>query len=540
VQPFQAMAFWRMEVMLRLLSFAFLGVSGKDPPCPEDATVMTCAEWCKTVYPGSRATMSGSSCARLSAKDIERGIGPACTCYDSGYENELKSCRSRCPKDEGAVEEMSQDDGSCFGSTGKETCRADQLTSTSERYLLYDVKPGEGFNLQREVFPRVGWIVAQLNAGRGGCSTVGTCTRWSLVLPPWCRLAHWRRASEAHVPWERFFDAKALRSTNITVLEFYEYVEKAGAPNVDLVVSTTTERQSRSQMMSKPRRSGGFYGFARTSQQCFNSGSLRPPRQEWMEQEMRWRVTYSGNCAKGVAAVDHRCAVLADSSGRDWVDLVQAAAREGARSVLLKAADAVSPPSKEELDDLGLREAMLFAQPIRDAGERYIREILQSKPFLAVHCRRTDFLHAREATTPSVEAIVDQLELALRDFDLHQVYVATDAPDDLKDILKAKVRTGGVFFLDDMDLKADSSLLEGELAAIEMWIAARATAFIGTQESRFTMHIQLERSWLGKAFETSNRELCKSLASRRCMSPYYKAAGRRGTQHEDYWEPLRT
>lgn len=25
---------------------------------------------------------------------------------------------------------------------------------------------------------------------------------------------------------------------------------------------------------------------------------------------------------------------------------------------------------QEELDDLGLREAMLFAQPIRDAGER--------------------------------------------------------------------------------------------------------------------------------------------------------------------------
>ena len=32
----------------------------------------------------------------------------------------------------------------------------------SERYLLYDVKPGEGFNLQREVFPRVGWIATWL------------------------------------------------------------------------------------------------------------------------------------------------------------------------------------------------------------------------------------------------------------------------------------------------------------------------------------------------------------------------------------------
>ncbi|CAL1130143.1 unnamed protein product [Cladocopium goreaui] len=375
-------------------------------------------------------------------------------CYDSGYEKELKSCRSKCPVEEDPAEALGADDaegGTCFGSTGRDTCRADQLTDEwgSERYLLYDVKPGEGFNLQREVFPRVGWIVAQLNARCSG----DRCPRWTLVLPPWCRLAHWRRASEEHVPWEHFFDAKALRSTNITVLEFYEFVAKAGGPKVDLVISSTTERQSRNQMMSKPRKSGGFYGFTRTPQQCFSGGrgSLKLPRQEWMPEELRWRVTYSGNCAEGVAAIDHRCAVLADSSARDWVDLVLASMREGARSVLLKAADAVSPPNKEELDQLGLREAMLFAKPIRDMGERYMQEVLQSKPFLAVHCRRTDFLRAREATTPSVEAVAEQLELALADFGLQQVYIATDAPDDLREVLRSQVRTGRIFFLEDLN-----------------------------------------------------------------------------------------
>lgn len=288
--------------------------------------------------------------------------------------------------------------------------------------------------------------------------------------------------------------------------------------------------------MSKPRKSGGFYGFTRNVQQCYTSGSLTPPRQEWMAKEQRWQVTYSGSCADGVAAVDHRCAVLADSSARDWVDLALSAMREGARSVLLKAADSVSPPGKEELDALGLREAMLFAKPLRDLGERYMRDVLQSKPFLAVHCRRTDFLKVREATTPSVEAVVEQLELALADFNLDQVYVATDAPNDLRDNLKSGVRTGEVFFLEDFRDADLSGLLEGELAAIEMWIAARATAFIGTQESRFTMHIQTERSWLGKNFGSSNREFCKSLASRRCVSPYFKTNGRRGSQHREYWE----
>lgn len=32
------------------------------------------------------------------------------------------------------------------------------------------------------------------------------------------------------------------------------------------------------------------------------------------------------------AALEHRCAVLADSSARDWVDLILSAGREGARS----------------------------------------------------------------------------------------------------------------------------------------------------------------------------------------------------------------
>ncbi|CAE7880410.1 POFUT2 [Symbiodinium sp. KB8] len=155
-------------------------------------------------------------------------------------------------------------------------------------------------------------------------------------------------------------------------MEFYEFVKEAGGPKVDLVISTTTERQPRNQMQTKPRKSGGFYGFTNDPKSCFSGqrGSLPPPQQQWLPEDLRWEVTYSGSCDGGVAAVDHRCAVLADSSSRDFVDLVLVAMREGARSVLLKAADSVSPPAKDEMDALGLRQAMLFAPTIRDAGER--------------------------------------------------------------------------------------------------------------------------------------------------------------------------
>ncbi|CAE7931948.1 selO [Symbiodinium necroappetens] len=46
-------------------------------------------------------------------------------------------------------------------------------------------------------------------------------------------------------------------------------------------------------------------------------------------------------------------------------------------------------------------------------------------------------------------------------------------------------------------------------AIVETWIAARADFFVGTIESRFTMSIQLERSFLGKPHRSSEQEFCK-------------------------------
>ena len=45
--------------------------------------------------------------------------------------------------------------------------------------------------------------VAQLNAARGGCSSV-TCTRWSLVLPPWCRWENYGKNWDGQRTWVLF------------------------------------------------------------------------------------------------------------------------------------------------------------------------------------------------------------------------------------------------------------------------------------------------------------------------------------------------
>ena len=68
----------------------------------------------------------------------------------------------------------------CQVTSGDEKDPNDEKT----RYILYDVNPGEGFNLRRDVYMRMAVWVRSLNLQTG--------TRWVLVLPPWSHLYHWQ------------------------------------------------------------------------------------------------------------------------------------------------------------------------------------------------------------------------------------------------------------------------------------------------------------------------------------------------------------
>lgn len=89
-------------------------------------------------------------------------------------------------------------------------------TYFSFRYLLYDVNPGEGFNLRRDVYMRVTNLVKELNKEEP----------WVLVLPPWGRLYHWKSPDleQIKIPWSTFFDLPSLRE-HVPVIEFEEYLK---------------------------------------------------------------------------------------------------------------------------------------------------------------------------------------------------------------------------------------------------------------------------------------------------------------------------
>lgn len=99
----------------------------------------------------------------------------------------------------------------------KESCSS--LTPTTF-YLLYDINPGEGFNLRRDVYVRMANLVRQLREHSSSDKN------WILVLPPWGPLYHWFSydLQRTKLGWDSFFDISSL-SRFVPVIEFEQFIQ---------------------------------------------------------------------------------------------------------------------------------------------------------------------------------------------------------------------------------------------------------------------------------------------------------------------------
>lgn len=123
----------------------------------------------------------------------------------------------------------------CYNDDSSSTSSCLSLQQASQgpvrKYLLYDVNPGEGFNLRRDVYMRVARLVSLLNEDTRSA-------HWSLVLPPWGPLYHWRSKNigyQGKIKWREFFDVSSLRSY-VPVVEFEDFLH---GENVALFALTT-------------------------------------------------------------------------------------------------------------------------------------------------------------------------------------------------------------------------------------------------------------------------------------------------------------
>lgn len=172
--------------------------------------------------------------------------------------------------------------------------------------------------------------------------------------------------------------------------------------------------------------------------------------------------------------------------------------------------DSVYFHDKEQMVDRNdlfwsLRKDVLFsAHLVNHAREFQTKHSLDSRPYVAMHLRRGDFLRVHSELVPSLLEVVKIMKLLLAEHEgISHVFVATDgtlgrghgAKADVEYIQKRAPK--GVTVLQYTDPK-DTDLHMGEFALVEQILCTQAEFFIGTQTSMFSDIVMQERALHGK------------------------------------------
>ncbi|XP_062580232.1 GDP-fucose protein O-fucosyltransferase 2-like [Saccostrea cucullata] len=390
------------------------------------------------------------------------------------------------------------DDDIAYQTGGDDSMKIGQAKAV--RYLLYDVNPGEGFNLRRDVYMRVTTLVHELNKEEP----------WVLVLPPWGRLYHWKspELEQIKIPWSTFFDLPSLRQ-HVPVIEFEEYLKVRGEPVIDEVYYLQSFK-------------GGWTKWEEKMNitECNDrTGFVQDEEGNWHH----WFFGYEEVYAKKFACVSYmghatfiKPFLLKNTTGR---------------CIMLPRAETLLHDHFGDTGYWRARRSMVFAKHLRDIGDEFRRENLDSTdeddktvledwtkmkrkhgdalggPYVGVHLRRMDYLYAREGNLPSLKGAAKQVKKILKEYKLKKVFVATDAPSEEFEEFQSYFKKSKVYrFIPSKEIK--EKYKDGGIAIIDQWIAAHARYFIGSYESTFSFRIQEEREILGFDPETTFNRFC--------------------------------
>jgi len=376
--------------------------------------------------------------------------------------------------------------------------------SQKKKFILYDVNPGEGFNLRRDVFMRIAILVRKLNLASPD-------TTFTLVLPPWGHLYHWQTRKlgiQNKILWSVFFDVKRINNF-VPVIEFSDFLSKEGS-QINMVYylqgyeggwkdGKFEEKFKVSECLSDPvyqKDENGLYeGF------FWDYMQVRADQFECLSVQGATRVLHKFLEESGDASImlDRAENLLHDHFG----DVNYWGVRRSMRFAnhLVQISNQfrlIEFSSSDELDDT------MVHKDWRDhrAGRRG-----RGGPYACVHLRRKDYVKARQGQIPSIEGGAAQVEEKLKSRGLKNLYVATDAPD--KEFREFRSHLKGYNVVKYRPSDKDLQLYkDGGVAIIDQLICSHASYFIGSFESTFTFRIQEEREILGFPLKSTFDMLC--------------------------------
>ncbi len=310
--------------------------------------------------------------------------------------------------------------------------RGQQLRAVTVRYIFYDVNPGEGFNLRRDVFMRVAVLVKKLNElGRG---------RFVLVLPPWGGLYHWQTRElgrQTRIPWRDFFDVGSI-SRFVPAVDLEEYLARH-EPVLDEVLYLQRYKEG---------WNAGEFVEKRDFRECID-----PPRYRREEDGTGLYRGWFWDHGE-VRARRFRCLSV---QGSAWSikDLVLELLPGPGSTLMLDRAEQVLHDFFGDENYWSARRSMRFAPRLVESADAFRRQRLHSddrrdgtrladrwedqRPersperggdYLCLHLRRKDYVRSRQGQIPSLEGAAEQARRKMGELGLRRAFVATDAPEE--------------------------------------------------------------------------------------------------------------
>jgi len=378
----------------------------------------------------------------------------------------------------------------------------------SVRYILYDVNPGEGFNLRRDVYMRMAVMVKKLNKDNPQYY-------WILVLPPWGHLYHWQSRQLGHqirIPWSSFFDVSSL-DLYVPVMEFEDWIENTGGRMGAVYYlqgykegwkdGKFEEKFDLRDCIEKPRYhenhrglwQGQFFYFDEVTADTFACLSVQGHTSvlsDWLVEQFNTTESIMLDRAENLL--------------HDWFGDVE---YWGARRSMRFAPHLVERANKfrqeefirgDKLDNtvLALDWREDIEQPRNYKGGDYA----------CIHLRRGDYARGRGSSVASVGGAAKQIKAKMKERKLKKLFVATDAGDKEWEEFEEKMGYKIELFRywpteDELEKYKD-----GGVAIIDQLVCSRAQYFLGSKDSTFSFRIQEEREILNYPLKDTFDMLC--------------------------------
>jgi hypothetical protein len=347
----------------------------------------------------------------------------------------------------------------------------------TKRYFIYDVGPGERFNMRKAIVQRPFATVAALAKAEGGDDS------WTLVLPPFEQF----RSKEGKEPWAKFFDTQLIKAVWPHVIEFDEWVETVGKETGNRVDYVYNPAECPAEVMEQKNFDHQIFG------QHIEVGSIK--------------------CSKEhIDADDKRLVKL-------LMKKTEFASVKRPRTVLVPSYEQISPPYQIE-EKLRIQSALRFAPSLLAEAAKFQKEEMGGRKYVAMHLRRGDFLRNHAAHAPTLEHVVKAVRALADKAGVTDFYLATNgSPEEVASMKKSLAegspaialhRFGSAYETKDVSEAAYeghgvySSL---QVATIEQALASQALAFCGTLFSTFSMQIHFERKNRGFKWDDTDRTI---------------------------------